>query len=219
VNGQAIRVGSIRLDGAPLEHWGSRTRGKSIGYMSQETDLFPGTIAENISRFEPGADHAGIVAAAKHAGIHEIILRLPDGFQSRIGDNSLHFSAGERRRIALARALYGDPFLVVLDEPDANLDGAGEASLTEAIRSVRRRGGIVVVFSHRLAALDGIDTLIFLSNGRQQATGRKDEMLRRAFEPVVQNPRPAPPVAPPQPSPSIHATLKIVSDQQGSSSA
>jgi ATP-binding cassette subfamily C protein len=215
----AIRAGSIRFDGAPLDHWNSRTRGKHVGYMPQEPGLLPATIADNISRFEAGAESAKIVAAAKQAGIHEMILRLPDGYRSRIAENATQLSAGERQRIALARALYGDPFLVVLDEPDANLDGAGEVSLTEAIHSVRRRGGIVVVFSHRLAALEGVDTLISLCNGRLQASGRKDDVLRRMHEIAPQNPRAGPPTLAPQPNPSIHATLKIVSDQHGSGSA
>ena len=215
----AIRAGSIRFDGAPLDHWNSRTRGRHVGYMPQEPGLLPATIADNISRFEAGAESAKIIAAAKQAGIHEMILRLPDGYRSRIAENATQLSAGERQRIALARALYGDPFLVVLDEPDANLDGAGEVSLTEAIHSIRRRGGIVVVFSHRLAALEGVDTLISLSNGRLQASGRKDDVLRRMHELAPQNPRAVPPALAPQPNPSIHATLKIVSDQHGSGSA
>ncbi len=215
----AIRAGSIRFDGAPLDHWNSRTRGRHVGYMPQEPGLLPATIADNISRFEAGAESTKIIAAAKQAGIHEMILRLPDGYRSRIAENATQLSAGERQRIALARALYGDPFLVVLDEPDANLDGAGEVSLTEAIHSIRRRGGIVVVFSHRLAALEGVDTLICLSNGRLQASGRKDDVLRRMHELAPQNPRAVPPALAPQPNPSIHATLKIVSDQHGSGSA
>jgi ATP-binding cassette subfamily C protein len=215
----AVRAGSIRFDGAPLDHWNSSMRGRHVGYVPQEPSLLPASIADNISRFEAGAESAKIITAAKQAGIHEMILRLPDGYRSRISENEIQLSAGERRRIALARALYGDPFLVVLDEPEANLDGAGETSLTEAIRSVRRRGGIVVVFSHRLSALEGVDTLISLSNGRLQASGRKDDVLRRMFEPNPQSPRAAPPAPSPQPNPSVHATLKIVSDQHGSGSA
>jgi ATP-binding cassette subfamily C protein len=187
--------------------------------MPQEPALLPAAIADNISRFEADAESAKIIAAAKQAGIHETILRLPDGYRSRIGEHAIQLSAGERQRISLARALYGDPFLVVLDEPDANLDGAGEASLTEAIRSVRRRGGIVVVCSHRLAALEGVDTLVSLSNGRLHTSGRKDDVLRRMFELAPQGLRTAPPALAPQPIPSIHATLKIVSDQHGSGSA
>ena len=214
-----IRAGSIRLDGAPLEHWNSNTRGTHVGYMPQEPGMLPGTIADNISRFDADAESMQIISAAKQAGVHEMISRLPEGYRSRISENAVQLSAGERRRIALARTLYGDPFLVVLDEPDANLDGAGEASLTEAIRSVRLRGGIVIVFSHRLAALEGIDTLISLRNGRMQDSGRRDDVLRRMYEPTPQSSRAAPPAPAAQPSPSVHATLKIVSDQHGSSSA
>lgn len=215
----AIRAGSIRFDGVPLNRWNSQARSKYVGYMPQEPALLPAAIADNISRFEADAESAKIIAAAKQAGIHETILRLPDGYRSRIGEHAIQLSAGERQRISLARALYGDPFLVVLDEPDANLDGAGEASLTEAIRSVRRRGGIIVVCSHRLAALEGVDTLVSLSNGRLHTSGRKDDVLRRMFELAPQGPRTAPPALAPQPIPSIHATLKIVSDQHGSGSA
>lgn len=209
------RAGTIRLDGAPLSRWTRRTRGKHIGYLPQNATLLPGNIGDNISRFEANAGYAGIVAAAKTAGIHDVIMRLPEGYHTRVEESGVLLSAGERQRIALARALYGDPFLVVLDEPDANLDGPGVASLNDAIRTIRQRGGIVVVLSHRLTAFEGIDMLMSLSNGRLQAFGRKDEVLRRVLDPAPQSVRSAHSIIAPLPASATHATLKIVSDNQG----
>jgi ATP-binding cassette subfamily C protein len=214
-----IRAGSIRLDGAPLSRWASSTRGRYIGYLPQDASLLPGSIGENISRFEARAESAKIILAAKAAGVHDVILRLPDGYHTRIGKGVIQLSTGERQRIALARAFYGDPFLVVLDEPDASLDGAGLACLNDAIRAIRQRGGIVVVLSHRLTTLEGVDLLMSLSNGRLLTFGRKDEVLRRMFDPVPQSQRAAQPALGPQPAPPLQATLKVVSDNQGSGSA
>lgn len=213
-----IRAGSIRLDGAPLSQWG-QSRGRYIGYLPQDASLFPGTIGENISRFGAGAESPQTILASKAAGIHDLIQRLPDGYHTPIGNGGVQLSTGERQRIALARAFYGDPFLVVLDEPDASLDGAGLACLNEAIRTIRQRGGIVVVLSHRLTALEGVDLLMSLSQGRLLTFGRKDEILRRMFDPVPQTQRAIQPSLATQPTPPLQATLKIVSDNQGSGPA
>jgi PrtD family type I secretion system ABC transporter len=173
--------GSIRLDGATLDQWNADALGTAVGYMPQEVELFDGTIAENIARFADEPDAKLVVAAAKAAGAHEMILRLPNGYETSIGEAGSRLSAGQRQRIALARALYGDPFLVVLDEPNSNLDGEGEAALTEAIRSVRERGGIVIVIAHRQSALAAIDQVLVLNSGAVQNMGPRDDVLRKSL--------------------------------------
>src|SRR5262249_53076901 len=141
--------GKIRLDGAALDQWPADRLGPHIGYLPQDVELFDGTVAQNITRFAAEPDPAATVAAARAAGVHELILRVPQGYDPRIGEAGASLSAGQRQRVALARALYGDPFLVVLDEPNSNLDAEGEEALTRAIAGVRMRRGIVVVVAHR----------------------------------------------------------------------
>ena len=170
--------GKIRLDGAALEQWSPDHLGRHVGYLPQDVELLDGTIADNICRFESEADAAAIVAAARAAAVHALILGRPDGYETRIGESGAALSAGQRQRIALARALYGDPFLVVLDEPNSNLDGEGEEALTRAIIGVRRRGGIVVVIAHRPAALAGVDLVLIMTDGKVQAFGPKQDVLR-----------------------------------------
>ena len=179
--------GKVRVDGAALDQWPSDDLGRHIGYLPQDVELFAGTVAENIARFEPGADSADIIKAAKAAGVHDLILRLPEGYETQIGEGGAMLSAGQRQRVALARALYRDPFLVVLDEPNSNLDGEGEQALTEAILGIRARGGIVIVVAHRPSALAGVDHVLMLAEGRVQGFGPKEEVLAR----VLRQPRPA----------------------------
>ena len=169
--------GTIRIDGAALDQWLPEMLGQYIGYLPQDVELLAGTVAENISRFEPGADAAKVLAAANLAGVHDLILRLPNGYETNIGENGSSLSAGQRQRIALARALYGDPFLVVLDEPNSNLDPEGEEALTRAILAVRARGGIAIVVAHRPSALSGVDLVMVMAQGRCQAFGPKEEVL------------------------------------------
>ncbi|WP_420847306.1 type I secretion system permease/ATPase [Methylobacterium organophilum] len=183
--------GKIRLDDAALDQWSSTALGAHLGYLPQEVELFAGSVAENIARFEPGASSEAVIAAARAAGVHELILRLPEGYDTRIGESGAGLSAGQRQRIGLARALYRDPFLVVLDEPNSNLDAEGEAALTEAILGIRRRRGICVVIAHRPSALAAVDTVLVMAEGRIQAFGPKEEVLRR----VLRTP-PAPVPAP-----------------------
>lgn len=169
--------GKVRLDGAALDQWDESARGRHIGYLPQDVELLTGTVAENISRFDSGADPRKIVSAARAAGVHDLIINLPNGYDTELRGPGLSLSAGQHQRIALARALYGDPFLVVLDEPNSNLDASGEAALTQAILGVRRRGGIVVVISHRSSALAGVDMILVMNQGRAQVFGPKDEVL------------------------------------------
>ncbi|HKU07786.1 MAG TPA: type I secretion system permease/ATPase [Bradyrhizobium sp.] len=168
--------GVVRLDGASLDQWPADTLGNHIGYLPQDVELFEGTIAENIARFAPDTPMESVLAAANAAGIHQLIVSLPDGYNTQIGEQGALLSAGQRQRVALARALFGNPFLVVLDEPNSNLDIEGEEALTRAILAVRARGGIVVIVAHRASALAAVDFVMTMLQGRQQAFGPKDEV-------------------------------------------
>lgn len=171
--------GTVRLDGATLDQWNADEIGYHVGYLPQDVQLFDGTIAENISRFDPEATSDKILRAAEAASVHDLIVHFTDGYGTRIGEAGSALSAGQRQRIALARALYGDPFLVVLDEPNSNLDSDGELALTRAIQGVRDRGGIIVVVAHRPSALASLDQVLVLANGRMQAIGPKNEVLNK----------------------------------------
>jgi ATP-binding cassette subfamily C protein len=176
--------GSVRLDDADLDQWRADTLGSNIGYLPQDVSLLDGTIAENVSRFDQEPDVRKIVAAAKAAGVHELIVRLPDGYQTELGPSGMALSAGQRQRIGLARALYGDPFLVVLDEPNSNLDNEGEVALSEALVKIKERGGIVVVIAHRPRALSAVDHIGVVQAGKLVAFGPKDEILKDTVRPV-----------------------------------
>jgi ATP-binding cassette subfamily C protein len=187
--------GSIRLDNAELAQWDDEELGRLIGYLPQEVALLDGDIQENISRLEEDAEARTIVEAAKAAGIHDMIVRLPDGYQTALGPMGVSLSGGQRQRIGLARALYGNPFLVVLDEPNSNLDGDGEAALTSAIAAIRRRGGIVVVIAHRPSALAAVDYVAVIQAGKLSAFGPKAEILPQAGKPSTGMPAAGAPAA------------------------
>jgi len=176
--------GTVSIDGAPLNLWSPEALGQHIGYLPQNVELLEGSVAQNICRFDPAAKPEQIIAAAKAASVHELILGLPQGYDTPIGENGENLSSGQRQRLALARALFGDPFLVVLDEPNSNLDGEGEEALTQAIFGVRQRQGIVVVVAHRPSALAAVDFVLAMSGGRQQAFGLKDEVLAKVLQPA-----------------------------------
>jgi ATP-binding cassette subfamily C protein len=178
---QPVR-GKVRLDGAALDQWSPDALGRHIGYLPQDVELLAGTVAENIARFEPEPDTAAVIAAARAVGVHELIVRLPAGYDTPIGEQGSALSAGQAQRIALARAFYRDPFLVVLDEPNSNLDSEGEEALTRAILSVRERNGIVVVVAHRPSAIAGVDRLLMMNMGRPQAIGPKEEVLSKVLQ-------------------------------------
>ena len=185
--------GAVRLDHAALDQWDIEDLGRDIGYLPQDVELFDGTVAENICRFDEDAEPKAILAAAETAGVHHMILRLPDGFQTRVGEAGTALSAGQRQLVGLARALYGEPFLVVLDEPNSNLDSDGDVALATAIHAIRQRGGIAVVVAHRPSALANLDQLLVMAGGTVQAFGPKNAVLadvtRRAAEATAQSQR------------------------------
>ncbi len=197
--------GKVRLDGAAIEQWLPEDLGRHIGYLPQDVELFAGTVAQNIARFDVNPKSEAIIAAAKAANVHEMILQLPDGYETQVGEAGAALSGGQRQRIALARAIYGDPFLVVLDEPNSNLDNEGEQALTNAIMSIRARGGIVVIIAHRPSALAGVDQVLVMGEGRMQSFGPKDEVLSKVLRPV-------PATQPSEPRMPGVSTLKIVED-------
>src|ERR1700716_1406531 len=171
--------GVVRLDGAALDQWRNEDLGRYVGYLPQEVGLFDGTVAENICRFDEQATSDAILKAAQIAGVHEIILRLPDGYATRIGEGGMALSAGQRQRVGLARAIFGDPFLVVLDEPNANLDAEGEAALTRAIQILRHNNSIEIVISHRPIGLAALNMAMILYEGKAIAFGPSEEIFAR----------------------------------------
>src|SRR4051812_630884 len=174
--------GRIRLDGAALDQWSPDSLGKHIGYLPQDVELLAGTVAQNIGRFLVPQDAKAVIAAANAAGVHDMIVSLPEGYETQVGESGAALSAGQAQRVALARALYGNPFLVVLDEPNSNLDAEGDEALGKAIMSVRNRGGIVVVVAHRPSAIACVDMLLMMAQGRAHAFGPRDEVLARVLQ-------------------------------------
>ncbi len=183
--------GTVRFDNADIKQWRPEELGRHMGYLPQDVSLMDGTISENICRFDPEPSSEKIIAAAKAAGVHELIVRLPNGYQTELGPNGMSLSGGQRQRIGLARALYDEPFLIVLDEPNSNLDLEGDQALTNAINSVKQRGGIVIVIAHRPSAISACDTVGIIKQGQLVALGPKDEILedltRQSLKPVAKS--------------------------------
>ncbi len=182
--------GKVRLDGAALDQWSSDLLGRHIGYLPQDVELFTGTVAQNICRFDPEAKSDEIIAAAKEAGVHDMIIKMRDGYNTQVGEQGAALSAGQAQRVALARAVYGDPFLIVLDEPNSNLDTEGDEALTRAVRGARERGAIVVVVAHRPIGIEAVDQILVLKDGRMQAFGPKEQVLAQVLQPRVAAPTP-----------------------------
>ena len=171
--------GSVTLDGAPIDQFPASELGRHIGYLPQDVELFQGTVADNIARFDPDFDPNDVVDAATQAGVHDLILTFPDGYNTPIGEGGAALSGGQRQRVALARALYSNPFLVVLDEPNSSLDSDGERALMQAIQSIRKRGGVAVVIAHRPSAVRTVDLIAMMDGGRLRDFGPKDQVLDR----------------------------------------
>jgi ATP-binding cassette subfamily C protein len=178
-------IGTVRVDGAQLSDWDPDELGRHVGYLPQDPSLFEGTVKENIARFDPPSDDvdAAAVAAAKSAGIHDLILSLPEGYDTRLGPLGKGLSAGQAQRVALARALYGNPAILVLDEPNAFLDQAGEEALMSAVSSAMERGCAVMMIAHRRGVLDRASRLLVLDEGRPRMLGAPAEVSARLAAP------------------------------------
>lgn len=171
--------GDVRLDGATPDQWDPEVLGRSFGYVPQNVELVEGTIGENIARFDPDATSDNVIAAAKAAGLDDLIKGMSDGYDTPVAQGGASLSAGQRQRIGLATALYGEPHLLVLDEANSNLDAAGDAALANAIAGVRQRGGIVIMITHRLAMFGPVSHVAVMNEGRLVEFGERDEVLKR----------------------------------------
>ncbi|WP_374486117.1 type I secretion system permease/ATPase [Zoogloea sp.] len=185
--------GKVRLDGVDIYPWSKAELGPHLGYLPQEVELFDGALAENIARFGE-VDMAKVEAAARAVGIHDMIMSLPDGYQTSIGDNGCRLSGGQRQRIGLARAIYDNPRFIVLDEPNSSLDEAGERSLVQMLLSLKAQGSTIIVITHRTSVLVAVDNLLLLTDGQVKAYGPRDEVLaalQRGAQQAVAAPQPA----------------------------
>jgi len=176
-------AGAVRLDGSDVSVWGRTSLGQHLGYLPQDIELFSDTVAANISRFQDGDDRE-IILAAQMAGVHEMILRLPDGYDTQVGEGGAILSGGYRQRIGLARAVYGNPSLIVLDEPSSNLDADGDAALTDCIVQLRQRGTTVVIISHRPNTIGVVDKILVLREGVAEMFGPRAEVMARLTRPM-----------------------------------
>jgi ABC-type protease/lipase transport system fused ATPase/permease subunit len=179
-------LGTVRLDGADISAWPRARLGPHVGYLPQDVELFAGTVSQNIARMGE-VDSEAVVEAGKRANVHELVLRLPQGYDTPIGEGGAFLSAGQRQRVALARALYRSPKLVVLDEPNSNLDVEGEAALAEAVRRMRQEGVTLVIVTHRSRLLGAMDRILILRDGVMEKFGTPAEVMAPA------GPRPAEP--------------------------
>ena len=188
-------AGEVRLDGATLDQWEPEDLGRHVGYLPQSLEMLPGTIAENIARFDPAAEDKKIIEASRIAGVHEMILSLPKGYSTQVGNTAQPLSGGQVQRIGLARAIYGVPRLIVLDEPNSNLDSRGDDALAAAIRTLRARGSVVIVMAHRPRVISAVNKVMILNRGTLAHFGDKDEILR-----IAMNTRQAAPPVPTAPA-------------------
>jgi ATP-binding cassette subfamily C exporter for protease/lipase len=200
-------AGVVRLDGADVHAWDKAELGPWLGYLPQDVELFDGTVAENIARFGE-VDSAAVVRAASQAGVHELVLRLPEGYETSIGTGGCALSGGQRQRIALARALYGNPSALVLDEPNSNLDDVGETALIEAVKALKAAGKTVVLITHRTSVLSVVDALVVLRDGKVHAYGAPSEVMAALRQPAGPG-APASPV-PAAPSATPGSPVRLV---------
>jgi PrtD family type I secretion system ABC transporter len=182
----APRAGAVRLDGVDIAQWDGEDLGKHLGYLPQDVELFAGTVRENIARMGEGKAE-DVVAVAKLAGVHDMILRLSAGYETDIGDSGAALSGGERQRVGLARALYGAPKFVVLDEPNASLDNVGEEALVQAIATLKQRGITQVIIAHRPSILRHVDKILVMRDGAVQMFGPREEVLKKLIGPAQTN--------------------------------
>jgi ABC-type protease/lipase transport system fused ATPase/permease subunit len=170
-------IGTVRLDGAEVHAWNREEFGRYVGYLPQDVELFAGSVRENIARMAESHEDTEVIEAAKLADAHEMVLRLPDGYDTQIGIGGARLSAGQRQRIGLARALFRNPQVVVLDEPNASLDRIGEAALLRAIKTLRAQGTTIVVVAHHASMLENVDKLLLLREGKAEAFGPRNDVL------------------------------------------
>jgi len=175
-------AGEVRLGGAPLDHYGAPDLGRHIGYLPQEVTLFSGTVAENIARMAPSPDSAEVIRAAQAAHANELIMQLPLGYDTPVTAAESGLSGGQRQRIGLARALYGEPVLLILDEPNSALDAEGSEALNHAVRACKDAGCAVIIMTHRPMAISACDRLMVLDRGRMTALGPRDEILKSMLQ-------------------------------------
>lgn len=181
-------TGTVRLDGADVYTWDREDFGRHVGYQPQDTELFTGTVRENICRFRADASDEEVIRAAQLANAHDLILHLPNGYETRLGDGGHVLSAGQRQRVGLARTMFGDPALVILDEPNANLDAEGEAALDSAIAALKERGATVILISHKPSAFTHADKLLIIQKGTATGYGKRDDVMKALGLPIPVKP-------------------------------